>query len=66
MGIEQELKRLATLKFKGVYSIGTTAPRAPWNKTGKRIWHATDRAGREVAQAATPKGLERALRKEGR
>lgn len=41
---------------------GTSGPRAPWNTTGRRLWHVTDENGREIARAATPAALLRLVR----
>jgi len=38
------------------YGVETTASKAPWNHTGKRVWYAT-KHGARVAEAFSPKQL---------
>lgn len=64
-GVLQSLTRLGKLLKRG-QSVSTTAPRAPWNRTGKRFWAVTDRAGKVLLVADTAKALEQKIRQSGR
>ena len=53
--IDGVLRNLAEKYRK--YEFGTTAPKAPWNPSGRRLWHATAKNGKCEVTEFTPEDL---------